>query len=100
MSAFLKLHRNDNVQIALRLVKKGTPLVTGAGPVQVGSDVAMAHKVADQAIATGEPVIKYGMPIGVATHDIEAGAHVHVHNIASRYTATHYHQGDAGLSDG
>jgi len=31
----------------------------------------------------GEPVIKYGSPIGLATVEIAEGQHVHVHNVAS-----------------
>ena len=40
-------------------------------------------QVALRAIAAGQPVIKYGSPIGHATADIQAGAHVHTHNVAS-----------------
>lgn len=98
MTDFLKLHRDDNIQLALRLVKEGSQFETDAGLVTVLCDVARAHKVADCAIASGELVLKYGMPIGIATQDIPAGAHVHVHNIASRYTATYYRKEDAGLT--
>ncbi len=42
------------------------------------------HKYALRAIAQGESVIKYGFPIGEATCDIPAGAHVHTHNLKSR----------------
>jgi hypothetical protein len=38
-----------------------------------------------QAIAQGEKVLKYGLPIGSATRDIEAGEHVHVQNLKSDY---------------
>ena len=31
----------------------------------------------------GEPVVKYGSPIGTASADIAAGSHVHTHNLAS-----------------
>ena len=31
----------------------------------------------------GEPVIKYGFPIGHAKEDIKAGEHVHCHNLQS-----------------
>ena len=34
--------------------------------------------------AKGEPVVKYGEHIGVATCDIRAGEHVHVHNVEGR----------------
>jgi hypothetical protein len=46
----------------------------------------MAHKIARRAIAPGETIRKYGMPIGIATQGIAPGAHVHVHNIRSGYT--------------
>ncbi len=39
------------------------------------------HKYARCAIAAGEAVIKYGLPIGHATRDIAAGEHVHTHNV-------------------
>lgn len=39
------------------------------------------HKYARCAIAEGENVIKYGMPIGHATCAIAPGEHVHVHNV-------------------
>ena len=41
------------------------------------------HKVALTSVATGQPVIKYGSPIGLASADIQAGEHVHTHNVAS-----------------
>jgi altronate hydrolase len=41
------------------------------------------HKYALRAIRSGEPVIKYGMPIGHATRDIAAGEHVHTQNVAT-----------------
>lgn len=41
------------------------------------------HKYAIRAIAAGENVVKYGMPIGHATRAIAVGDHVHVHNLAT-----------------
>ena len=41
------------------------------------------HKYARRPIAAGEPVVKYGMPIGRATRPIAPGEHVHVHNLAT-----------------
>ena len=42
---------------------------------------ADGHKYARRDIATGENIIKYGMPIGHATCAIKVGEHVHVHNV-------------------
>ena len=48
----------------------------------------LGHKLARRPIAPGEKVRKYGAPIGTATRAIAAGEHVHVHNLASDYTAS------------
>ena len=65
-----------------KFVAKGTLAMreTKNGPRET---IASGHKMALTRIASGEPVVKYGSPIGTATVDIEAGAHVHVHNVAS-----------------
>ena len=42
------------------------------------------HKYALRDIAAGEKVIKYGMPIGVATATIGKGEHIHTHNMKTR----------------
>jgi hypothetical protein len=46
--------------------------------------IALGHKVCTRALAKGDLVMKYGVPIGVATQQIPVGAWVHLHNCASR----------------
>lgn len=48
------------------------------------ADIPYGHKVAVKAIKCGEPIVKYGEEIGVATKDIETGDYVHVHNLDSQ----------------
>lgn len=86
MNYLLRLNSLDNVLVALRAVPAGTKT---AGVV-LNSHISMAHKVAAQAITSGEDIIKCGMVIGRATCSIAMGDHVHVHNIESKYTATHF----------
>ncbi len=73
----LTVHQADNVVTLLDFDETGRVTRDGlvlAGPVPFG------HKAAARPIAAGEPVIKYGIPIGIATCAIAAGEHVHVHN--------------------
>ena len=100
MSAFLKLHPRDNVRVALRPVQRGDRFETDEGSVASVKDVGMAHKIAERLIRKGSLVIKYGMPIGEATADIQPGEHVHVHNVVSRYTPTYHHEDEPGSSNG
>lgn len=57
----------------------GNLIIHPADTVQVCLE--NGHKYAVRDIAAGEKVIKYGFPIGVASHDIAAGAHIHSHNL-------------------
>jgi (2R)-sulfolactate sulfo-lyase subunit alpha len=52
--------------------------------LEVLDSVPLGHKVALRDIPAGEPVIEYGIPIGLATTDIRTGQHVHVHNVKGR----------------
>lgn len=75
----LRVHPADTVAVAVR------PLAGGAEVegVVLAEDVPAGHKVALVAHAEGEPVVKYGFPIGRATAPIAAGAWVHSHNLAT-----------------
>ena len=85
----LLLSEADNVYVVLGALGAGPALSSDGTVVQVGSGVTLGHKVARRDVAAGEKILKYGAPIGSATADIPAGAHVHVHNMKSDYTPTH-----------
>lgn len=49
--------------------------------IQIGSRIPAGHKIAIREIPKDGPVNKFGWPIGLATHDIQPGSHVHSHNL-------------------
>ncbi len=55
--------------------------VPGAGEVTATEDIPQGHKMAVRAIAAGDNVIKYGLPIGHVTCDVQAGSWLHTHNV-------------------
>ena len=77
--AILKLDPEDHVGVATRALRAGEAL----DGVFVAEDIPAGHKVATRSLAAGDIVRKYGQPIGQATRDIGAGAHVHVHNLVA-----------------
>lgn len=100
-TALVKLSPHDNVVVALTAVEHGSIHLIADDELRVIASVGMGQKIACQTILTGELILKYGLPIGVATADIAKGQHVHLHNIQSNYTPTHSlsetsasHQGD------
>lgn len=86
---FLLLHPDDNVLVARSLAPEGLTVVIGDQTITLSKSIPLAHKIACCNIAKGEKILKYGMPIGIATQDIARGEHVHIHNIRSAYTPTH-----------
>ena len=83
MKAVLVISDRDNVATALQPLQAGQTVDAGGDAVTVIEPIASGHKVALRRINVGEPVIKYGSPIGTATAVIEPGAHVHTQNVAS-----------------
>ena len=83
MKSALVISVRDTVATALQALAPGQRLDLGESTVIVEEPIAPGHKIALTAIAVGEPVIKYGSPIGTASHDIAPGTHVHTHNVAS-----------------
>ena len=81
MNRLLRIAERDMVAVALEPLKAGETVPYEGGTVTLLSDLPMGHKVALCDIRAGEAVIKYGYPIGQATEDIPAGAHVHTHNL-------------------
>lgn len=79
MANCIKIHPSDNVAVALRELPAGTAL---DGQSVTTIDVIPAgHKVALCDLRTGDPVIKYGFPIGHCVKDAPAGSWLHTHNV-------------------
>ena len=83
MKAALVISERDNVATALEALAVGRSITLAGGALSVSEPIPAGHKIALAFIAAGEPVMKYGSPIGIASVDIPAGTHVHTHNVAS-----------------
>ncbi|MDU2543676.1 MAG: altronate dehydratase family protein [Klebsiella sp.] len=77
---YIKIHSQDNVAVALADIAAGSVVTIDKDSVTLGQDIVRGHKFALRAIAKGENVVKYGLPIGHALADIAPGEHVHAHN--------------------
>ena len=77
----IQIHPNDNVAVALEDIRKGEEFLVSGTLVKASEDIGRGHKIALQAIGAGQPIIKYGNPIGLAKETIEKGSWVHVHNV-------------------
>ncbi len=75
----------DNVATALRRLEQGTSVhletEDSSLDIVLCQTVPFGHKFALKDIEPGEPIIKYGETIGLATRKIMKGEHTHVHNV-------------------
>lgn len=77
----VRIDPRDTVAVALGALEPGHWLSEFG--VTVRDPIPFGHKVALTTMAPGDPVIKYGAQIGVASRAIEPGQHVHTHNVES-----------------
>ena len=78
---YIRINPADSVAVALQPLAKGTDIILDDVQFALLEDIPQGHKFALHTIEEGEPVIKYGNPIGHAKVNIPQGSWVHVHNM-------------------
>jgi altronate dehydratase len=80
------LAEGDNVGVAVQPIGPGDSAHSAAEHhVTAAEEIPLGHKIALRPIASGERIIRLGVPVGIATADIATGQLVHVHNVKSQY---------------
>ena len=78
-SGLILLNPRDNVAVARVEIAEGQAFselgITSRQSIPCG------HKIALADIPAGKVVVKYGQIIGVASNPIQAGDHIHLHNL-------------------
>lgn len=82
--ALLHLDPSDDVAVALTALASGARADAGGRVIELRDDIPDGHKVALRDMEAGETVRKFGWPIGTLTAGVQAGGHVHTHNLSTR----------------
>lgn len=89
MTECFQIDERDNIATLLQAAAASEELAllgeTHTSTLRAMEAIPAGHKVAVQPISAGEPVVKYGYPIGEATRQIRVGEWVHLHNCRSRH---------------
>lgn len=86
MTNYLILDDRDNVAVAIEFLKQDLLVeLPGDKTIKLNNDIPFAHKFSIKEVHEGEPIIKQGEVIGLATQTIHCGDHVHIHNIQGAY---------------
>src|SRR5450830_281121 len=91
----LLLRSYDDVAVTTQDLLAGTRVLTATTEIVVLGGVPRGHKLAVRDVPAGSAVHKYGQSIGLATVDIAAGEHVHLHNLGMDSGARAYQFGTA-----
>jgi altronate hydrolase len=89
LNALVRVHERDTVAVALHNLVRDTLVEGLTGPIGVREDIPAGHKIALADAAVGDPIIKYGYAIGLATQAVRTGDWVHVHNLATNLGNEH-----------
>lgn len=81
MQQYIKIHPDDKVAVALSPLPKGTETMFGKEKVVTLEDIPQGHKFALVDMGPGDPVIKYGQPIGLTKEAVKKGQWIHTHNM-------------------
>tara|TARA_R110002049_G_scaffold72490_2_gene187063 strand:+ start:54900 stop:56498 length:1599 start_codon:yes stop_codon:yes gene_type:complete len=81
----IRLNASDNVAVAASTLSPGELVLDRPQRCVTRVSIPAGHKVAVAAIAEGQPVLKYGSSIGIATREILPGEHVHTHNLTDHH---------------
>lgn len=88
MANIYQISKQDNVASALAELNVATHHILGESifpTIIVTESILVGHKVALRTIKKNELIVKYGVPIGIASTDISKGQWVHLHNCMSQY---------------
>jgi len=77
----IRIDERDNVAVALRPIVAGELVDMNDDSLVARQDIPAGHKLALAALEPGETVVKYGVPIGVATDAVARGDWIHSHNL-------------------
>ncbi|RST86840.1 altronate dehydratase [Aquibium carbonis] len=88
----LRLAEDDNILVAAGKIEPGAEIAQG---LTLRERIPFGHKIAARAIATGEPIVKFGQIIGFASKPIAPGDWVHEHNVEMHDFARDYRFAEA-----
>ena len=73
---YVKIKDQDNVVVVVQDTPKGTKIMED---LTANQDIPQAHKVALKEIPAGGEIIRYGVVLGYAIHDIKKGDWINEH---------------------
>ena len=91
MSNTIKIHPKDNLIVAINDLKKGENVTVDEKTISIQVPVKQKHKFAQSDIEKGEPLLMYGVKVGVANQKILKGTPLTTENMDNAFNENiHY----------
>jgi altronate hydrolase len=87
MSKYVKIHPADNVLVALTDLKAGEQITYNGSSFPLREDVQAKHKFVISDVHPNDPIIMYGVLVGKAVREIQAGGSIHTSNVKHQASA-------------
>ncbi|WP_111977327.1 UxaA family hydrolase [Algibacillus agarilyticus] len=91
----IQVHPDDNVLVAIQTIPSNTQLPSPWQHITTQEEIPAGHKMAITAIEAEQSIYKYGYSIGHATQAINAGCHIHSHNLKTNLSGDESYQYNA-----
>ena len=95
MNAYLQIHPDDNVLVALQDMPAGTDISFNGHNIQLQQNISAKHKFLISDIGEGAPITMYGVLVGKASKNILQGESITTENVI--HDANAFHEKDSSL---
>lgn len=95
MNAYLQIHPDDNVLVALQDIPVGTDISFNGHNIQLQQNISAKHKFLINDIREGDPITMYGVLVGKASKNIAKGESITTENVV--HDANAFHEKDSSL---
>lgn len=93
MNAYLQIHPDDNVLVALQDIPAGTDISFNGHNIQLQQNISAKHKFLISDIQEGDPITMYGVLVGKANKTILQGESITTENVV--HDANAFHEKDS-----
>lgn len=93
MNAYLQIHPDDNVLVALQDIPAGTDISFNGHNIQLQQNISAKHKFLISDIQEGAPITMYGVLVGKANKTILQGESITTENVV--HDANAFHEKDS-----
>jgi altronate hydrolase len=85
MNKAIKINQQDNIVVALENLKKGETIKVEEEHITLVEDIQQKHKFTQKSVKKDDPLLMYGVKVGIASQEIPQGAALTTQNMNNAF---------------